>query len=314
MVLCGIDIGGTKCAVSLGKSSEENINILSRREISTPHSQSDALNSLAQIAKEMIGTENISGIGISAGNPMDAEKGELKNPPNLPGWYGISLTQYFSERLGAPALLENDANACALAEYRWGAGKGSKYMVFITFGTGFGAGVIVDGQILRGACGNLGELGHWRISEHGPSGYGKIGSLEGFCSGGGIAKLASTVAEKHIQIGITPSYYHDITAKSVAQAAFAGDKAAIEVYDISGRMLGKGLSLLIDFFNPDRIVIGSIYARSHQLLENSMREELIKECLSDSYAACKILPAQLGDSIGDYAALAIAQMAACKKI
>lgn len=309
-MLIGIDIGGTKCAVSLGESKNDSIKILSRSEIVTPPSQAKALRALCDIAKNMTANNSISGIGISAGNPMDAEKGELKNPPNLPGWYGVSLSDYFSKELGGPALLENDANACALAEYKWGAGRGSKYMAFLTFGTGFGAGIIVNGQILRGACGNLGELGHWRMSNYGPSGYGKIGSLEGFCSGGGISRLANIVAEKYIQSGITPSYYSDnITAKSVAEAAFSGDKAAIEVYNISGKVLGKGLSLLIDFFNPDRIIIGSVYTRSRELLEKAMREELNKECLSDSLAVCEILPAKLGDRIGDYAALAIAQRA-----
>lgn len=308
MILCGIDIGGTKCAVSIGINEGESIEIIKRKEIATPLSQEKALNEIKTIAKELKGSYTIQAIGISAGNPMDIKTGELKNPPNLPGWQGVSLTSYFSRALEAPAIIENDANACALAEYYWGAGKNSQYLIFITFGTGFGAGVIVNGNILRGACGNLGELGHWRIFDNGPSGYGKIGSLEGFCSGGGIAKLAHIVAESYIQRGIVPSFYNkEITAKSVAKAALEGDTAALEVYSISANALGKGLALLIDFFNPDTIIIGSIFTRSRPLFESKMMNVLKKECISDSLKSCKILSSKLGDNLGDYAALSLAK-------
>ena len=98
----------------------------------------------------------------------------------------LAWTERIAEALGAPAFMENDANACALAEWRWGAGQGCRSMAFLTFGTGLGAGLILDGRLYRGACGMAGELGHWRLSDYGPTGYGKEGSFEGFCSGGGI--------------------------------------------------------------------------------------------------------------------------------
>ena len=164
---------------------------------------------------------------------MDADKGKLCNPPNLPGWHGISLTDYAQQKLHAPALLENDANACALAEWRWGAGKGSKVMMFLTFGTGLGAGIVIGGRVLRGANGNAGELGHWRLAETGPAGYGKVGAFEGFCSGGGIAQLAQSIGTAWAQRGQKPAWLSDrVTAKDVAQAAFAGDPAAVVGQDI----------------------------------------------------------------------------------
>ena len=166
-----------------------------------------------------------------------------------------------------PPFMENDANACALAEWRWGAGQGCRSMAFLTFGTGLGAGLILDGRLYRGACGMAGELGHWRLSDYGPTGYGKEGSFEGFCSGGGIRQLAETLAalrerQKGAPVSMGPG---PLTARVVAQAAGKGDPLALEVLDHVARQLGRGLALLVDLLNPECIVIGSVYARCEGL-------------------------------------------------
>lgn len=307
-VLVGLDIGGTKCAVSIGKEEEGTLHLLARDEIPTPTDQLLAMEALCSLADRLLGENVPAGIGISAGGPLDAVTGMLHNPPNLPGWKDVSLTEFTGNRLHAPAVLENDANACALAEWRWGAGQGSHTMAFLTFGTGLGCGIVLDGHILRGASGDAGELGHWRLSAQGPAGYGKIGSFEGFCSGGGLRQLATTVGERERQAGRTPAYLNGepISARTVAQAALAGDAAALEVFAECGEWLGRGLALLVDFLNPDCVVLGSIYTRSHTLLEPSMRAVLAREALPRALAACTIVPAKLGDHIGDYAALALA--------
>ena len=310
-VLVGFDVGGTKCAVSTGIEENGKITLLTREEIKTPRLQEDATKAMCAMAKQQAGEDAILGIGISAGNPMDSAKGMLLNPPNLPGWTGFSMTDAAQKALGAPAKMENDANACALAEWMWGAGKGADNMVFITFGTGFGSGLILDGRLYRGKLGNAGELGHWRISESGPSGYGKIGSWEAWCSGGGIRQTAITVMERYRQLGKACAYLdrEDISAKVVAECARNKDAAALEVMDIVATRLGQGLSLVIDFLNPERIVLGSIYARCGELMRERMQKVLSEECLSDSLAHCEIVPALLGDRIGDYAALALAAQA-----
>ncbi len=174
----GFDIGGTKCAVSTGREGKDGIEILSRDEMPTPATQEEAMTLLCRMARRQEGNDAILGVGLSAGNPMDASRGMLLGPPNLPGWTGVSLTGWAEKALGAPSRLENDANACALAEWRWGAGRGYRNMVFLTFGTGFGAGLILDGKLYRGASGNAGEAGHWRLTDYCPSGYGKLGSFE----------------------------------------------------------------------------------------------------------------------------------------
>ena len=304
-LLVGLDIGGTKCAVITGRMDESGeITLTGREAFPTPKTQEEAIEKLGDLAEKMTAGETIAAIGISAGNPMDAAKGMLLNPPNLPGWTGISMTERMTARFGAPARMENDANACALAEYRLGAGRGSRNMVFITFGTGFGAGLVLDGRLYRGTTGCAGELGHWRLNDYGPSGYGKLGSFEGFCSGGGMAQLAQTVAARYIQNG-TPPAYQAYDVKTVAQAARAGDPAALEVFEICGKRLGQGLALVCDLLDVERIVLGSIYARCEDLRAAPMHEVMDREILP---SRTQILPAALGEQIGDYAALTIAAM------
>ena len=207
--------------------------------------------------------------------------------------------------------IQNDANACALAEWKFGAGKGTRNMVFLTFGTGLGAGLIINGQLYSGTNDNAGEVGHIRLAPFGPVGYGKAGSFEGFASGGGIAQLAKTKLMEKYHMGETVSWctredIDAITAHTVAVNARKGDPLALEIIGISGRFLGHGLAVLIDILNPECIVIGSIYARNEALFNPLIREVLQKEALGVASQVCKIKPAELGEQIGDYAAVSIA--------
>ena len=305
MRIIGIDIGGTKCAVVLGDDSG---NILKKVKFKTA--------ALDETLSSIIGTVRDFGkcdaIGISCGGPLNAEKGIIMSPPNLPGWDDVHITDLLKEEFNVPVFLKNDADACAIAEWKFGAGKGTKNMIFITFGTGLGAGLILNGQLYSGATDNAGEIGHIRLAEDGPVGYGKRGSFEGFCSGGGIAQLAKTKAMEMLQMGKKASYCNslyeldEITAKSVADKADEGNADAREVYHYSGKMLGKGLSILIDILNPEKIVIGSIFARSENLLREEMQRVINSECLSFTAKKCDIVPAILGESIGDIAALSVA--------
>lgn len=183
-------------------------------------------------------------------------------------------------------------------------------MVFLTFGTGLGAGLILDGKLYTGTNDNAGELGHLRLSDYGPVGYGKMGSFEGFCGGGGIMLLAQSVAKERLQMGGKVSWCPDgdlsgITAKVVAEAARKGDPLARKVYEISARQLGKGLSIVVDILNPELIVIGSIYSRNEDMMRPFVEEVLSIEALPLANKVCRIVPA-LGESIGDYAALSVA--------
>jgi glucokinase len=209
--------------------------------------------------------------------------------------------------------VQNDANACALAEWRWGAGRGCRNMIFLTFGTGMGAGLILDGKLYSGTNDMAGEVGHVRLENDGPVGYGKAGSFEGFCSGGGIAQLARQMAEECLRVGQSPLYcptladLPHVTTQRVAEAAQQGDELALQVLDIVARKLGRGLAMLVDILNPERIVLGSIWGRQRALLEPVTMQVLQEEALSYSFSVCQIVPAGLGESVGDLAALAVAE-------
>ena len=233
------------------------------------------------------------------------------SPPNLPGWDGIPIVKILSDRFSIRSGLHNDANACALAEWRFGAGRGLRNMVFLTFGTGLGAGLILDGKLYAGTNDNAGELGHIRLSPFGPVGYGKCGSFEGFASGGGIAQLARFKVSERLQMGervpwCAAEELDGITAQKVAVAASEGDELAREIYRISATYLGRGLAVVIDLLNPEAIVIGSIYARNREMMEPYVLQEIEREALPHARRVCRILPAALGEQIGDYAALSVA--------
>ena len=313
--LVGVDIGGTKCAVTLGLQDGENIEIADKLRFPT-RKVDETIGEIQANIREILGRNNLSckdirAIGISCGGPLDSRTGVILSPPNLPGWDNIPIVKILSEAFGVPAAVHNDANACALAEWKFGAGKGSRNMVFMTFGTGLGAGLIIDGKLYTGTNDNAGELGHIRLAEYGPVGYGKSGSFEGFCSGSGIEQLARSMVKERLQMGVQVPWCPDgdleaITAKSVAEAALEGDPLARKVYEISARQLGRGLSLVIDILNPELIVIGSIYSRNEGMFKPLMDEVISQEALPLARRVCKVVPASLGEAIGDYAALSIA--------
>ncbi|MCC8155100.1 MAG: ROK family protein [Tannerellaceae bacterium] len=318
-IILGIDIGGTKCAVILGKKGkDDSMELIDKHAFptETPKGYQHTLERIFTAINELLAKagftpENLSSIGISCGGPLDSRKGIIMSPPNLPGWDNIPITGLFEKRLGVKTYIQNDANACALAEWKYGAGKGIKNMLFLTFGTGMGCGLILDGKLYVGANDMAGEVGRIRLAQNGPVGYGKAGSFEGFCSGGGIAQLTQTKVLEKIQMGEKNSFCRNtgqltsLSAKTVAEAALAGDAVAIEIYSLCGMYLGKALSIVIDILNPELIILGSIYGRAQKLIEPSMQEIIEKETLIHTRKVCKIVPAGLGEQIGDYAALSV---------
>lgn len=311
----GLDIGGTKCAVVVG---DKDFNIHRRIQFDTRTKE----RGYAEIFDEFFfhidelfreyPRQQLAGIGISCGGPLDSRKGVIYSPPNLPGWDNVPIVDIFRKRYDVPVALQNDANASALAEWLMGAGKGTRNMIFLTFGTGMGGGLILDGRLYTGTNDLAGEVGHIRLADDGPVGYGKAGSFEGFCSGGGLAQLAQSVVSAKLKkgetVGFCPSVEmaNHLDAKKVALAAREGDPVANEIIRISGEYLGRGLAILIDILNPECIVIGSIYARNEALFRPHVERLLKAEALPSALEVCRIKPAFLGDSIGDYAALCVA--------
>ena len=317
MNLIGIDIGGTKCAVSLGCSDGQgNVRVLYKcqKRLTEKRAPELVLPELLEDVKYCISQsgEVPAAIGISCGGPLDSKRGLVLSPPNLIGWDNVPIVEYFQKATGLPTYLCNDANAGALAEWRMGAGRGTQNMVFMTFGTGLGAGLILNGQLYEGTSDSAGELGHIRLAEFGPVGYGKKGSFEGFCSGGGIAQLAQSYVMEQLQMGKSPAIcptmedLSKLTAEKVCVAAREGDALAKTIIEKCGHMLGVGLSIVMDLLNPEKIVIGSVFTRARDLLWPAAAEVIAVETLMQTRDVCQVVPCGLTESVGDISALTVA--------
>lgn len=315
-IITGLDIGGTKSTICL---ADDKAVIIDRIQFPTAPDRG-ARTVIAEyilkindiIYKNKMNLEDVQAVGISCGGPLDAEKGLILSPPNLPGWNQVPVVSMIAQALGKPAFLQNDANACALAEWRYGAGQGSTNMIFLTFGTGLGAGLILNGRLYEGASGMAGEIGHVRIAEEGPAGYGKIGSAEGFCSGGGLAQMAQRELLRLRQLGLkqgmpgSPESIEKVTAQTVCEEAALGRRWALDVLAACGRRLGRTLAILIDLLNPDLIVIGGLFVRAGEFMYKQALDALRIECLEQSLTVCRIVPAALGERLDVLASVSTA--------
>ena len=313
--LIGIDIGGTKCAVSYGCREGDRLVVVDKDRFATTE-VNETIEHICQsvakmLEKHQLNKDNTKGIGISCGGPLSSTKGIVMSPPNLIGWDNIPIVKIIEDLTHIPTHLQNDANACALAEYKFGAGRGSHNMVFLTLGTGLGAGIVIDGKLYSGTNDNAGEVGHIRLAEYGPVGYGKRGSFEGFTSGGGIAQIASVLVKEQWQQGNKVPWCElgsldKITTQIVAEQASKGDAVAKEAFNIAAEYLGRGLSIIIDTLNPEVIVIGSIFTRCEHLLREGMQRVIDREALPCASKVCEVRTAALDEQIGDFAALSVA--------
>lgn len=312
-MILGIDIGGTKCAVALGTPTGE---IIARNEIPTPPSAGPdkVLALLTSGAHKLVSTnlppnETLQGIGISCGGPLDTKTGIVYSPPNLPGWEAVPVRALFEARFpGVKVVLENDANATALAEWRYGAGQGVQNLVFMTMGTGIGGGLILDGRLYHGANDLAGEVGHQTILRDGPLCFcGKRGCLEALASGPAIARLAQDSLQygggrRLIEMAGKASA---ITAHHVVDAAIEGDPLCRSVLEEAGTYMGIGLANIIQILNPDRIVLGTIAVHAGDLILEPIRRTVREFAWKRCAEVCSIVAAGLGDRAQDLAAIAL---------
>lgn len=301
--ILGFDIGGTKTAIVEGTSEAE---ILQREEILTEAHLpfAETFPRIAAAANRVIETAEAAGrqvraVSVSIGGPLKISEGILIDPPHLPGWQGVHLkTALEAEFPGLPVFIEHDGNAGALAEFHFGAGKGRaglRHLIFLTFGTGIGAGLIINGQVLRGATDTAGEIGHLRLAWEGPVGFGKAGSWEGLASGQALVELAALMF---------PRRWSQATAiREVVEAMLADDREALIVAAEAGKWMGRGMALLVDTLNPQMIVLGSLAVALGDRVLEPARRALAEEALPQAVAACEVVPAKLGNRIGDVAAL-----------
>jgi glucokinase len=301
--VAGLDVGGTKTACVEGALDGT---ILQRIEMPTRavDSFSDTFPRIVDSLKHVMNIANLAGrsvvaLSVSIGGPLKIEEGLLLDPPHLSGWHHVNLKLALQGAFpGIPVYIEHDGNAGALAEFHFGVGThkpGLKHLIFLTFGTGIGAGFVVNGQILHGASDTAGEIGHWRLAEDGALAYGKRGSWESFASGAGLIHLASQMF---------PSRWNrDTPIRELVDAMIHCEPDALSVADEAGKWLGRGLSLLIDALNPQVVVLGSLGVALGDIILAPARIVVEQETLPQARAACEIIPSILGHRIGDVAAL-----------
>jgi glucokinase len=301
--ILGLDIGGTKTAVVVGDFAGS---IVERSEFATRTDRGfrPTFAQLTETIQQVRSKAEHAGhapsvVSVSIGGPLDIERGIIHSPPNLPEWDDIPLKDLLAERTALPVYVEHDGNAGAMAEWYFGAAQGASNVIFLTMGTGCGGGLILNGDLYRGTNDLAGEVGHIRVAPTGPVAFGKAGSLEGLCGGNGIARLAAERFPVRWAHGA-------VTARDLAELARSNDADALAIWDEVGRHLGRGLAILLDVLNPEVIVIGSIAVRLGELVLRPAREELEREALPGAVEACRIVPAALGERLGDVASLCAA--------
>ncbi len=314
-VWVGVDIGGTKTAVVISAKPPE---ILSRVEFPTRPEMGpeQAIEQIKGAIRECLrghGLElaEVERIGISCGGPLNRREGLIQGPPNLSTWIDVPICSILGTEFEVACALENDANAGAVAEHRFGAGRGAETMIFLTLGTGIGAGLIIEGCLYHGASEMAGEIGHVRMTRTGPIGYGKAGSVEGWVSGYGMAQTARRTVRRAVERGeptVLAGLWSDggMTSRDVGVAAEEGDEVARRIVRRTGQRLGAALAIFVDVINPERIVIGGLAVRLGEMLLGPARRVLAREALPASVSACEVVPAMLGEGIGDVAALCVA--------
>ena len=315
----GIDIGGTKLATVVADSTGHILSKV-RKPTLAEKGPEYALQLLFEMVRETVASadlvqESVSAIGVSCGGPLDTKTGVVYSPPNLPGWDALPLKAQLESEFHIPVTIENDANASALAEYRFGGGRGYDAVLYMTMSTGIGGGIVIDGQIYRGANDSAGEVGHQILLPDGPPcGCGKRGCLEALCSGPAIARRAQDAIQKQLTnrkaaatrlLNLANNRIENVKSEHVLQAARTGDILALQLVEETAYYMGWGIANLVNILNPDIVLLGTIAIAAGELLLDPIRKTVSEFAMPRTAEAVKIAPAQLGDALGDLAAIAL---------
>ncbi len=315
MNLLGIDIGGTKTAVSVG--TEDGEIIAHERMASLPGAELDRyFTALFEMCERVLreagisDSSSLSAVGISAPGPLDTRKGLLLAPPNNPGWVNIPVVEKVRQRFNLPIFMNNDANACALAETCYGDYARAENLIYLTTSTGMGAGIVVNGKLLQGANDMGGEVGHMVIDPEGPlCPCGRRGCWEIYVGGRNVANsVREKIRADNIKTLILDEAGGDpalIDHRCLTAAARAGDEFACEEWENYLERLAQGIGILIQAFNPNVIILGTIAVFEGDFLLQPLRMKLEKYAWSWPREVCSIRASSLGSSIADLAGLAV---------
>ncbi len=309
----GIDLGGTKILSlvvdAAGSKLAEDVCLTLTAEGPDAVIARMVASLRESLKKAGLRAEQLAAIGICSPGPIDCDRGIVTQAPNLPGWHDVPLTALLQQAFGVPCILENDCNAAAVAEHRFGAGRGTRHMLYMTVSSGIGGGIIIDGALYRGVSGGAGEVGHIPLNEDGPlCGCGRHGCVEAYSSGLAIARIAReyAAANPDSRLAHLIAENASFTAKDVYDAARDGDEPAREIITTAGRRLGSGVATLIDIFNPEMIVIGGSLIKMGEMYLGPMREAAKSQAFPLLWNDVRIVEVALGDSAPALGAAAVA--------
>lgn len=300
--LLGLNIGGTTCSAVIGDASgriHERTNWPSHAD-GGPHRMIDELVRQARQLLQQGGP--VQAVGVAIGGPLDGNRGVILSPPNLPGWDRVPLADELERALDLPVRVEHDAAACALAEHLWGAGRGVERLAYLTCGTGFGVGIVIDGRPYYGVNGSPPEIGHVAYRDDGPEAFGKRGCFEAFASAASLTRLAAwRFPRRWSQQPPAP--------QEIAQLARQGDADALGVIDLNAVAVGDAAALLGDLLALRLILIGSLARYLGEAWIDRVRQRLEQQIGPWLAGACEVRAASLGDALQDCSALAAATRA-----
>lgn len=300
----GVDVGGTKVAVGL---VDHNGNILAqgRKPMVANGTAEAGLQAVADAIDSLAssGPGGIHSIGICAPGPLDPKSGVVLNPPNLPCWRDFPLAEKLRSMYHVPVRVDNDANAAALAETRWGAARGFHYVFYATIGTGIGSGLVFDGRIYHGNTGSAGEGGHVSIDYRGPvCNCGKRGCIEILAAGPAIGARArsklSSEDSRSLLLELAKGDVSSVTSELVGKAYSAGDALAREVLQETVELLTPWLGNIVDLLDPDVLVMGGGVAAMLQPFFDVIKQRLPGWCVNPRASEIPLLMAHYGADAG----------------
>jgi glucokinase len=312
VILLGIDIGGTKLALCLGDETGKILRRFRRPTDPSGRPETDIAR-MAEDARRLLGDagvarDEVAAIGISAPGPVDVERGLLIDPPNLPGWGTVPVVSLVKEALGGAVAIENDANAAALAEWRFGAGRGFPNVVYLTMSTGIGGGLILDGRLYRGRDANAGEIGHIPLGGQGElCGCGMPDCLEAYAGGAVWTQRLRRIAPESSEVTSLAGGREHVTPEHVVAAARAGDAFALSEFDRFNDYVARGIATIAFILAPDRIILGTIaVAAGEDLCFAPLRERVRARVWPTIADGMEIVPAALGADLADLAGICAA--------
>jgi glucokinase len=302
--VCGIDLGGTKINTGIVNFKGE---IISNTIIETKaYEGPDAvIKRMIESVYYVIGKANLqlsdlAGLGIGVPGLIDSWEGTVIEASNLPGWNRVPVVDILNEEFSIPVKLDNDANAAAIGEYLFGAGRGIENFIYLTVSTGIGGGVIIDGKLYSGSNSNAAEVGHTTIDFNGPKcNCGNYGCFEAFASGTAIARYAKQRIDNGEKTNIADFAENGkIKSEHVFAAARKGDKIAQEIIDNEAFYLGIGIANILACYNPERIAIGGGVSTQWDILSDKVIKVIGERALKPNLEVCRIVKAELGSNVG----------------